>query len=121
MLSDTGHAQDWEGRRRLSLALAMRAETPNPLELLWRAFGQSVHDVRAVVVPRPYERLIAGILFVLALLFVADLWTSQITARTAPLRDVAGIAMVQPENDGAAASQRGNPPSIRLELVAASK
>jgi hypothetical protein len=80
----TADPNDWEGRRQLSLAPAMRADSSNALAAVFHALKHSVDELRPIVIPPRHERLIALCLFALALLSAADVWLTRVAANAAP-------------------------------------
>jgi hypothetical protein len=67
---------DLEGRRRLSLALAMSAADPGARSGVFRTLAQTAHEIWVVVLAPLHGRVVGISLFVLALLLTADIWLS---------------------------------------------
>jgi|SRR5215471_17170010 len=68
---------DLEGRRRLSLALAMRATSPDARAGIFRRLARTAHEIWVVVLAPLHGRVVGLSLFVLALLLTADIWLSE--------------------------------------------
>lgn len=71
---------DWEEHRRLSFALAMRAEGPATL----RAVKQLSRALWAASTASPERRVIALSLLVMAALLTADLWATRTISTSLP-------------------------------------
>lgn len=84
MMNFATDQNDWEERRRLSFALAMRADTSSTRAGVYRLLKQAFHELGTVVMPQPHEKIIGLSLMVLALLATADVWVAQMAARSAP-------------------------------------
>ena len=74
-----------EERRRLSFALAMRANGPQTLADLYRAMKRAGHELWAVVTAPQNGRLIGLSLFVLALLTDAGVWSMRASTPSPPV------------------------------------
>ena len=68
---------DLEGRRRLSLALAMSAANPDARAGAFRTLARAAHEIWVIVLAPLHGRVVGLSLFVLALLVTADIWLSE--------------------------------------------
>jgi hypothetical protein len=68
---------DLEGRRRLSLALAMSAANPEARAGVFRKLARAAHEIWVVVLAPLHGRVVGLGLFILALLLTADIWLSE--------------------------------------------
>jgi hypothetical protein len=68
---------DLEGRRRLSLALAMSAANPDARAGVFRMLARAAHEIWIVVLAPLHGKVVGLSLIVLALLLTADIWLSE--------------------------------------------
>ena len=75
---------EWEARRRLSFAMAMRSETPVTLAGIWRAIKQASHTLTSIALASANGRTIELALLILGLSLNAGVWITQSTADANP-------------------------------------
>ena len=94
MFSVSIDPNDLEERRRLSFALAMRADNPRTLAGAFRTFWQAAWTLWTVVAAPPHGRVIGLSLVVLAVLSTADVWVMRVAASSSPEQRISSQATV---------------------------
>jgi hypothetical protein len=98
---------DWEERRRLSFALAMLADRPQTLTMIYRVLMRAAHKLW-VTTARPYGRIIGLSLLMLALPAAAEVWSTQ-AASGSPFAQY-----TSPETDHAKTIGAASPPPAKV-------
>jgi hypothetical protein len=105
---------NWEARRRLSFALAIRAETPTTLPGFCRVLKQVFHWLWITVTALCHEQIIGLTLLVAALLSTGGVWVTQVVASSPASQHITSAA-----NDASAIRIALVHPALNASMISA--